>query len=51
MHTHYICTVKREASLKALFKVKDDELKVQVVVELAQEIEEAAITLQRTADS
>ena len=53
MHTHFICTVtvKREASLKALFKVKDDELTFQKAVELAQEIEEAVITLQRTADS
>ena len=55
--THYICTVKREASLKALFKVNDDELSFQNAVELAQEIEEVTkvvrkpITLQRTADS
>ena len=57
MHTHLICTVKREASLKALFMVKDDELTFQKAVELAQEIEEVTkvirkpITLQRTADS
>ena len=42
MHTHYICTVKREASLKALFMVKDDELTFQKATELAQETEEAS---------
>ena len=42
MRTRFICTVKSEAILKALFKVKDDDLLFQRVVELAQEIEEAA---------
>ena len=42
MLTHYICTVKREASLKALFMVKDDELTFQKATELAQETEEAS---------
>ena len=42
MHIQYICTVKSEVILKALFNVKDGDLTFQRAVELAQEIEEAA---------
>ena len=38
--TQFICTVKSEAILKTLFKVKDDDLTFQRAVELAQEIED-----------
>ena len=48
MRTPFICTVKSEVILKALFKVKDDDLTFQRAVELAQEIEEAAKVAKET---
>ena len=41
MRTHFICAVKNEAVLKAVFKLWDDELTLSKAVEVAQEIEEA----------
>ena len=48
MRTQFICAVKSEAILKALFKVKDDDLTSQRAVELEQEIEEAAKVAKET---
>ena len=42
MRTKFICSIKNEAVIKALFKVKDDELNFARAVEIAAEIEEAA---------
>ena len=42
MCTRFICAVKNEAVLKAVFKLWDDELTFSKAVEVAQEIEEAA---------
>ena len=48
MRTRFICTVKSEAILKALFKVKDDDLTFQRAVKLEQEIEEFAKVAKET---
>ena len=48
MCTRFICTVNSEMILKALFKVKDDDLTFQRAVEVAQEIEEAAKVAKET---
>ena len=42
MRTKCICSIKNEAVIKALFKVKDDELTFSRAVEIATETEEAA---------
>ena len=42
MRTRIICSVDNEAVLKALFKLKDDELTFFKAYQIAQEIEEAA---------
>ena len=45
MRTRFICAVKNEAVLKAVFKLQDDELKA---VDVAQEMEEAAKVAKET---
>ena len=48
MHTCFICAIKNEAVLKAVFKLRDDELTFSKAVEVAQEIEEAAKVAKET---
>ena len=48
MRTKFICSVKNEAVIKALFKVKDDELTFSRAVEIAAETEEAAKAAKET---
>ena len=40
--TRFICSVDNEAVFKALFKIKDDELRFGKAFQVAQETEEAA---------
>ena len=42
LRTKFICSVDNEAVLKTLFKLKDDELKFNNAIRVAQEVEEAA---------
>ena len=42
MRTRFMCSVSNEAVLKALFKIKDDELSFTRAIEIATEIEDAA---------
>ena len=42
MRTKFICSVNNEAILKALFKVKDNELTFAKAIEIAIETEDAA---------
>ena len=48
MRTKFICSIKNEAVIKALFKVKDDELTFARAVEIAAETEEAAKAAKET---
>ena len=48
IRTRFICAVKNEAVLKAVFKLRDDELTFSKAVEVAQEIEEAAKVAKET---
>ena len=48
MRTKFICSIKNEAVIKALFKVKDDELTFSRAVEIAAETEEAAKAAKET---
>ena len=48
MRTRFICAVKNEAVLKAVFKLRDDELTFSKAVEVAQEKEEAAKVAKET---
>ena len=48
MHTRFICAVKNEAVLKAVFKLRDDELTFSKAVDVAQEMEEAAKVAKET---
>ncbi|XP_048586178.1 uncharacterized protein LOC116604056 [Nematostella vectensis] len=48
MRTRFICSINNEAVLKALFKVKDDELTFVKAVQLAIEIEDAAKVAKET---
>ena len=43
LRTRFICSVNNEAVLKALFRMKDDELTFAKAVAVAQETEDAAI--------
>jgi hypothetical protein len=49
MRTRFICSVSNEAVLKALFKVKDDELDFARAVHIALETEDAAQVAKETA--
>ena len=42
MRTRFMCSVDNEAVLKALFKIKDDELSFSKAIEIAIDIEDAA---------
>ena len=42
MRTRFMCSVDNEAVLKALFKIKDDELSFSKAIEVAMDIEDAA---------
>lgn len=42
MRTRFMCSVDNEAVLKALFKIKDDELSFTKAIEIATDIEDAA---------
>lgn len=48
MRTRFICSVNNEAVLKALFKVKDNELTFAKAIEIAQETEDAAKVAKET---
>ena len=48
MRTRFIGAIKNEAVLKAVFKLRDDELTFSKAVEVAQEIEEAAKVAKET---
>ena len=48
LRTRFICSVNNEAILKALFKVKDDELDFARAIEIATETEEAAKVAKET---
>ena len=42
MRTRFICSLDNEAALKALFKLRDDELAFTRAIKVALETEEAA---------
>ena len=42
MRTRFMCSVDNEAVLKALFKIKDDELSISKAIQVAMNIEDAA---------
>jgi hypothetical protein len=48
MRTRFLCSIKNEAVLKAVFKVKDDELTFARAIEIATETEEAAKVAKET---
>eukprot|EP00795_Rhopilema_esculentum_P005001 gene5001-biopygen83 len=48
MRTRFICSINNEAVLKALFKVKDDDLTFARAIEMAIEIEDAAKVAKET---
>ena len=48
LRTRFICSVKNEAVLKSLFKVKDDELNFNRAIQISQEIEEAVRVAKET---
>ena len=48
MRTKFICSVDNEAVLKTLFKLKNDELKFNNAIRVAQEVEEAAKVAKET---
>ena len=48
MRTRFLCSIKNEAVLKAMFKVKDDELTFARAIEIAIETEEAAKVAKET---
>ena len=48
LHTHLICLVNNEAVLKALFKIKDDELDFTRAIKVATETEDAAKVAKET---
>ena len=49
LRTHFICSIKNEAVLKALFKCKNEDLTFARAVEIATETEEAAKVAKETA--
>ena len=48
LRTRFICLINNEAVLKALFKINDDELNFEKVVQVATETEEAAMVTKET---
>ena len=42
MRTRFLCSCENEAVLKALFKIKDDDLSFSRAIEIATQIEDAA---------
>ena len=48
LRTRFICSINNEAVLKALFKVKDDELTFARAIEIAIETEGAAKVAKET---
>ena len=48
MRTRFLCSIKNEAVLKAMFKVKDDKLTFARAIEIAIETEEAAKVAKET---
>ena len=48
MRTCFMCSIGNEAILKALFKVKEDELTFANAISVAVEIEEAAKVVKET---
>ena len=51
MRTRFICSVNNEAVLKAMFKVKDDDLTFARAIEIAIETEDAAKVAKETVYS
>ena len=48
MRTRFICSVNNEAELKAMFKVKDDDLTFARAIEIAIKTEDAAKVAKET---
>ncbi|KAG0722413.1 hypothetical protein GWK47_006041 [Chionoecetes opilio] len=48
LRTRFICSVNNEAVLKALFKIKDDELNFTRAIQIATEVEDAAKVAKET---
>ncbi|GFR98258.1 transposon Tf2-6 polyprotein [Elysia marginata] len=48
MRTRFVCSIKSEATIKALFKIKDDELTFNRAIEIAAEVEEASKVAKET---
>ena len=48
MRTTFICSVENEAILKALFKLKDEELTFAKAIDIAMEMEKAAQVAKQT---
>lgn len=48
MRTRFVCSINNEATIKALFKTKDDELTFNRAIEIATEVEEAAKVAKET---
>lgn len=51
MRTKFVCSIKNEATLKALFKISDDELTFTRAIQVAAEAEEASRAARETVDS
>ena len=51
MRTRFVCSVSNEATLKALFKIKDDDLTFARAIEVAAEAEEASKVAKETVNS
>ena len=49
LRTHFICSIKNEAVLKALFKCKNEDLTFARAIEIATQTEEAAKVAKETA--
>ncbi|GFO03038.1 transposon tf2-6 polyprotein [Plakobranchus ocellatus] len=51
MRTRFVCSIHNEAIIKALFKIKDDELTFTRAIEIAAEVEEATRVAKETLGS
>ena len=51
MRTRFVCSIQNEATIKALFKAKDDELTFARAIEIAAEAEEATRVAKETMGS
>ena len=51
IRTRFVCSIQNEATIKALFKAKDDELTFTRAIEIAAESEEATRVAKETMGS